>query len=120
MANVFSDAPRAGTVKRRKRPAPISVTGSRCIHPAAWPARLTLTLRDGARFQDASDYPRGTPENPIDRRALETKFSALVGDRFGIEFAARSLAAASHLASRSNLSETFGTVFSVLARELTV
>jgi len=89
-------------------------------YPAAWPARLTLTLRDGARLQDASDYPRGTPENPIDRRVLETKFSALVGDRFGVEFAARSLAAASQLASRSNVSETFGAVFSVVPRELAV
>ena len=37
------------------------------------------------------------------------------GDRFGAEFAARSLAATSHLVSRSNLSETFGTLFALLA-----
>jgi 2-methylcitrate dehydratase PrpD len=77
-------------------------------YPAAWPARVTLAMSDGSRLQEVSDYPRGTPENPIDRGALEIKFMTLVGDRFGAEFAARSLAAASHLASRSNLSETFG------------
>ena len=82
-------------------------------YPAAWPARVTLTLRDGARVQDASDYPRGTPENPINRGALEAKFAALVGDRFGAEFAARSLSAAAHLASRANISETFGALFAV-------
>ena len=81
---------------------------------------MTLTLRDGARLQDVSDYPRGTPENPIDRRALETKFVALVGDRFGPEAADRSLAAISELSSRSNLAETFGSLFSVSLRELAV
>ena len=89
-------------------------------YPAAWPARVTLTLRDGARLHDVTDYPRGTPENPIDRQALEAKFSALVGDRFGAEFAARSLAATSHLVSRSNLSETFGTLFSAARPEVAV
>jgi 2-methylcitrate dehydratase PrpD len=89
-------------------------------YPAAWPARVTVTLSDGTRLQEASDYPRGTPENPIDRRALETKFMTLVGDRFGAEFAARSIAATSHLVSRSNLAETFGALFSVAPPELAV
>jgi 2-methylcitrate dehydratase PrpD len=81
---------------------------------------VTLALRDGSRLQEASDYPRGTPENPLDQRALETKFMALVGDRFGAEFAARARAAASHLASGPNLSETFGALFTVAPPELAV
>ena len=39
-------------------------------YPAAWPARVTLTLRDGSRLCDASDYPRGNPENPVDTGQL--------------------------------------------------
>jgi 2-methylcitrate dehydratase PrpD len=89
-------------------------------YPAAWPARVTVALSDGSRLQEVSDYPRGTPENPIDRRALETKFMTLVGDRFGPETADRSLAAMSALSSRSNLAETFGALVSVLPRELAV
>jgi 2-methylcitrate dehydratase PrpD len=89
-------------------------------YPAAWPARLTVMLRDGSRLQENVDYPRGTPENPIDRRALETKFEALVGDRFGAEFAARSLGAVSHLAARPNMAETFSELRSVAPTELTV
>ena len=89
-------------------------------YPAAWPARVTLAMSDGSRLQEVSDYPRGTPENPIDRGALETKFMTLVGDRFGAEFAARSLAAASHLASRSNLSGTFGHSITVSRPEVAV
>jgi 2-methylcitrate dehydratase PrpD len=89
-------------------------------YPSAWPARVTLTLRDGSRLQEVSDYPRGTPENPIDRQALETKFASIVGDRFGAEFAARALSAASRLAVRSNISEPFGALFSVAASHATV
>jgi 2-methylcitrate dehydratase PrpD len=61
-------------------------------YPAAWPARVTVTLRDGTRLCDASDYPRGSPENPIDRRELEEKFTALVAPRFGPDAATRAVA----------------------------
>ena len=62
-------------------------------YPAAWPARVTLTLADGSRLCDASDYPRGNPENPISTRALEEKLVALVAPRFGSECADAALAA---------------------------
>ena len=58
-------------------------------YPAAWPARLTLTLTDGTRLRDASDYPRGNPENPIDRLELEDKFTSLVTLPFGSTVAGR-------------------------------
>jgi 2-methylcitrate dehydratase PrpD len=89
-------------------------------YPAAWPARVTLTLRDGSQLQETGDYPRGTPENPIDWRALENKFESLVGGRFGAEFAARSLGAVSHLATRANMSETFGALAGVTSPEVAV
>ena len=77
------------------------------LNPPAWPARVTLTLTDGsfgatasakvARVCNASDYPRGNPENPIDRRELEEKFTALVAPRFGADAARRAVAAVDHL-----------------------
>jgi 2-methylcitrate dehydratase PrpD len=62
-------------------------------YPAAWPARLTLTLTDGASERGASDYPRGNAENPVSTGELEQKFSALVGSRFGDDTARSALAA---------------------------
>ena len=61
-------------------------------YPVAWPARVTVTLGDGSRLCDASDYPRGNPEDPIDRHELEEKFTALISTRFDSSRAARALA----------------------------
>jgi 2-methylcitrate dehydratase PrpD len=86
-------------------------------YPAAWPARVTLTLTDGslgavasakaARVCDASDYPRGNPENPIDRRELEEKFTALVAPRFGADAANRALAVAERLRRSQDVARDF-------------
>ncbi len=48
-------------------------------YPAAWPARLTVTLTDGTVLRGTADYPRGNPENPVSTEALEDKFRSLVG-----------------------------------------
>ena len=63
--------------------------------------------RDGSTLCDASDYPRGNPENPIDRSELEMKFDALVGARFGGDVSAKALAISSGLVSVSDVSEAF-------------
>jgi 2-methylcitrate dehydratase PrpD len=76
-------------------------------YPAAWPARVTITLRDGSRVCDASDYPRGNPENPLDRRDLEEKFMTLVGSRFGREFAAATAAAVFRITAEPDMSTMF-------------
>jgi 2-methylcitrate dehydratase PrpD len=52
-------------------------------YPAAWPARVAVTCRDGTVLRGASDYPRGNPENPITTSALESKMAQLVESRFG-------------------------------------
>ena len=72
-------------------------------YPAAWPARVTITCRDGTRMCDASDYPRGNPENPIDRRELEEKFAALVAPRLGVNRAALAIGAVRGLAVTDDL-----------------
>lgn len=40
--------------------------------------RMTLVTRDGTRLDQAVDDRRGSPENPVDRAALEAKFRANV------------------------------------------
>jgi 2-methylcitrate dehydratase PrpD len=60
-------------------------------YPAAWPARVTITRRDGTSFTRSADYPRGNPENAVPTSMLEDKFRALVGDAVA-EGALRALA----------------------------
>jgi 2-methylcitrate dehydratase PrpD len=56
-------------------------------YPAAWPARVRLTLGAGDILQGASDYPRGNPEYPISTSALEDKMVGLIEPRFGASVA---------------------------------
>ena len=76
-------------------------------YPAAWPARVTLTLADGSRLCEASDYPRGNPENPIDRDELEEKFTALVAPRFGADAANRALAVVGRIRRSPDMARDF-------------
>ncbi|HEY2018154.1 MAG TPA: MmgE/PrpD family protein [Bryobacteraceae bacterium] len=69
-------------------------------YPAAWPARLTLTLENGTALRGAADFPRGNPENPVSTAELEDKFLSLVGSRRGPE-AARHALEAVHVVDRA-------------------
>ena len=60
-------------------------------YPAAWPARLHLTLESGEVRSGGSDYPRGNPENPVCTAELQAKFRVLVAPRFGEETARRAI-----------------------------
>ncbi len=76
-------------------------------YPAAWPARLTITLANGETIQGAADFPRGNPENPVSTQELEEKFRGLVAPRFGTAAAARAIETVAHLESVSDLSDIF-------------
>jgi 2-methylcitrate dehydratase PrpD len=76
-------------------------------YPAAWPARLTLTLTDGSVVRSSSDYPKGNPENPVSTDHLEEKFTALVGSRVGMETAEVALRAVRGLETSRDMAETF-------------
>ncbi len=58
-------------------------------YPAAWPARVAITLDNGVVLRQAYDYPRGHPENPVTTAALESKMHDLVASRFGASVAHR-------------------------------
>ena len=46
-------------------------------YPRKWPARVTITLKDGRRLDGANEYPKGDPENPLSERGLIAKFKNL-------------------------------------------
>ena len=80
-------------------------------YPAAWPARVTLTQRDGNVLTAASDYPRGNPENPVSTAVLEQKFLALVEPRFGTDFARHAIEIVRELDSCRDMALAFRDVF---------
>jgi 2-methylcitrate dehydratase PrpD len=46
-------------------------------YPRKWPARVTITLKNGRRLDAANEYPKGDPENPLSEQELITKFKSL-------------------------------------------
>jgi 2-methylcitrate dehydratase PrpD len=76
-------------------------------YPSAWPARLTLRLRDGSVLRVASDHARGNPENPVSTSELESKFMTLVESRFGGATANAALRAAHSLGACHDMAELF-------------
>ncbi|MBI3208197.1 MAG: MmgE/PrpD family protein [Candidatus Solibacter usitatus] len=49
------------------------------MYPAAWPARVTIILRNGSRLLKQVDHASGTPQNPVSMEVLERKFTTLTG-----------------------------------------
>jgi 2-methylcitrate dehydratase PrpD len=47
-------------------------------YPAAWPVRVSVTLRDGRTLTESVDHPRGDPENPLSWDELEAKFGQML------------------------------------------
>jgi 2-methylcitrate dehydratase PrpD len=76
-------------------------------YPAAWPARLTITLQDGTAITQSADYPRGNPENPVSTSDLEAKFRSLVVPVFGPATADRALDAWRSLETCADMAEAF-------------
>ena len=52
-------------------------------YPAAWPTRVSVTLRGRTTLEGAAQYPLGNAENPVDTGRLEAKMAALLEPRFG-------------------------------------
>ena len=76
-------------------------------YPAAWPARVTLTLGDGSMICGAGDVPKGNPENPVSTCQLDEKLVALVGSRIGHDAAEKALRAMRGLEACPDMAELF-------------
>ncbi len=79
-------------------------------YPAAWPARLTITLDDGATLTGSNDFPRGNPENPVSTSDLEAKFRSLVEPRFGASTALRAIDTIHKLERIEDMRDAFSTL----------
>ena len=76
-------------------------------YPAAWPGRVTLTLRDGSTLGAHQDYPRGNPENAVTTAALEEKFLSLVSPRIGHTMAAAAVDAVRRIEQCGDMAALF-------------
>jgi 2-methylcitrate dehydratase PrpD len=94
----------AGLLERTQVVAAEDLTAK---YPAAWPARVTLTLSNGDTITGASYYPRGNPENPVSTAQLEDKFRALFTPRFGAATADRAIEAVQSLETCEDVSAVF-------------
>lgn len=52
------------------------------LYPAKFPARVTVTTRDGRRFTETRDFPKGDPQDPLTPEEIEGKFRDNVAGRF--------------------------------------
>ena len=44
------------------------------LYPDKFPARVTITLKNGASFQETVLFPKGDPQDPLSAAEIETKF----------------------------------------------
>ena len=44
------------------------------LYPAKFPARVTVTLKNGRRVQAYRDFPKGDPQDPLTPAEIEDKF----------------------------------------------
>jgi len=52
------------------------------LYPAKFPARVTVTTRDGRRYTAMRDFPKGDPQEPLTPAEVEEKFLGNVSGRF--------------------------------------
>jgi 2-methylcitrate dehydratase PrpD len=52
------------------------------LYPAKFPARVTVTMRDGRKYTDMRDFPKGDPQDPLTPTEIEAKFMENVSGRF--------------------------------------
>ncbi len=52
------------------------------LYPAKFPARVTITLKDGRKLTESRDYPKGDPQEPLSPSEIEAKFLDNVSGRF--------------------------------------
>lgn len=76
-------------------------------YPAEWGTRLTFTLNGGHQETLSASFPKGNPENPVSTAALEEKFRALVGPRYGHPAAEKAIAAVHSLDTCADMATAF-------------
>jgi 2-methylcitrate dehydratase PrpD len=107
--NFDRDGVRDAAVARLLARTSVTVAADLTVrYPAAWPARLRITLRDGSVLRGEADFPVGSPEKPISTDGLREKFRAMVAPRWGDETVTRALAAVDAIPTASDMALVFG------------
>ena len=52
----------------------VAVDALTALYPAKFPARVTVTLKDGRSFTSQRDFPKGDPQAPLSPSEIEAKF----------------------------------------------
>jgi len=55
------------------------------LYPDKFPARVTITLKSGASFQETVLFPKGDPQDPLSKGDIEAKFSGNAAAMLGPE-----------------------------------
>lgn len=63
------------------------------LYPDKFPARVTITLKDGRRLQETVLFPKGDPQDPLTSAELESKFRENAAARYDEARAGRLLQA---------------------------
>lgn len=60
----------------------VAVDALTALYPTKFPARVTVTLKDGRSFTTQRDFPKGDPQEPLNRSEIEAKFLDNAAARF--------------------------------------
>jgi 2-methylcitrate dehydratase PrpD len=74
------------------------------LYPDKFPARVTITLRDGRKFTALRNFPKGDPQEPLTRAEIESKFRANVEGRLSPAQVGRAIDIIGGLAEQRDLS----------------
>lgn len=77
------------------------------LYPDKFPARVTITMKDGRRLTETRYFPKGDPQDPLSPAEIESKFLGNAAPRIG-EAAAREVASLVRgMAGETDLSRLF-------------
>jgi 2-methylcitrate dehydratase PrpD len=74
------------------------------LYPDKFPARVTITLRDGQSVTTLRNFPKGDPQEPLTRAEIEDKFRVNVEGRLSPAEAGRAIDVIGGLAEHKDLS----------------
>jgi 2-methylcitrate dehydratase PrpD len=78
------------------------------LYPEKFPARVTITMKDGRRLTETRYFPKGDPQDRLTPAEIEAKFLANAAPRVGDAAAKEIAALVRELEGQTDLSRLFG------------
>jgi len=85
-------------------------------YPAKWPHRVSVTLKDGHRFEADSDHPPGGAESPLTWDEVVEKFTSLAVPRLGDDAAQHVVALVANLEACADIAQLIRELYGLAAR----